>query len=97
MTTIKNQVTNREKSIEWVSDDNYIEVGEKVEMKKSSLPKRQQSINVFLRPLNKSPYRLPISPNITHLVRISFYNDNYSVESVSPPFNFPLKVSKCCL
>ncbi|XP_059071619.1 probable LRR receptor-like serine/threonine-protein kinase At5g48740 [Cryptomeria japonica] len=83
-----------ENGIEWVTDDNYIEVGQKVEIANSSLPVYQQSVRVFPRPLSKSCYQLPITPKVPHLVRIWFYNGNYSGESGSLLFKFSIETTE---
>ncbi|GLJ59098.1 hypothetical protein SUGI_1492690 [Cryptomeria japonica] len=83
-----------ENGIQWVPDDNYIQVGEKVEIRNSSMPEYQQSVRVFPGPLDKSCYQLPITPKVPHLARIWFYNGNYSVQSVSPLFRFSIETTE---
>lgn len=63
-------------------------------MKNSNLPENQQSVRIFPGPLNKSCYQLPITPNMPHLVRIRFYNGNYSGQSVSPLFQFSIETTE---
>ncbi|XP_057861604.2 probable LRR receptor-like serine/threonine-protein kinase At4g29180 [Cryptomeria japonica] len=82
-----------ENNIEWVPDDNYIEVGQKEEIKNSSLPLYEQSLRVFPQPLNKSCYKLPITRNVPHLVRIWFYNGNYSGQPDLPIFKFSIETT----
>ncbi|XP_059072107.1 probable leucine-rich repeat receptor-like protein kinase At2g28990 [Cryptomeria japonica] len=82
-----------ENNIEWVPDDNYIEVGQKEEIKNSSLPLYEQSLRVFPQPLNKFCYKLPITRNVPHLVRIWFYNGNYSGQPDLPIFKFSIETT----
>ncbi|GLJ57870.1 hypothetical protein SUGI_1382800 [Cryptomeria japonica] len=82
-----------ERNIKWVTDDNYIDLGQKVVIEDSSLPAYQQSLRVFPHPLNKSCYQLPITPNVPYLFRIRFYKGNYSGVPELPIFKYSIETT----
>ncbi|KAH9326582.1 hypothetical protein KI387_006760, partial [Taxus chinensis] len=80
-------------NIEWVTDDNYIDVGQKADINDSTVPVYQQTIRVFRQPLNKSCYQLPITPNVPHLFRIWFYKGNYTGLEELPSFMYSIETT----
>ncbi|XP_057812621.1 probable LRR receptor-like serine/threonine-protein kinase At1g67720 [Cryptomeria japonica] len=74
-------------NITWISDGNYIDVGEATNVSKSSIPYHLQSLRHFSKPLNKSCYSLPLNINVTYLVRLWFLFGNYNGIQELPSFN----------
>lgn len=72
-----------ENNIAWVTDANYIDVGEPADTGKGNLPTYLQRLRFFPKPLNKSCYRLPVSANVPYLLRLWFFVGNNSRFSVS--------------
>lgn len=83
-----------ENKISWVTDANYIDVGETAVTGNATLPSYLQRLRFFPKPLNKSCYRLPVSPNVPFLLRLWFSLGNYSGFSGSyPNFNYSIETS----
>lgn len=83
-----------ENKIAWVTDANYIDVGETAVTGNATLPSYLQRLRFFPKPLNKSCYRLPVSPNVPVLLRLWFSLGNYSGFSGSyPNFNYSIETS----
>jgi len=83
-----------ENNITWVTDANYIDVGETEVTGIATSPSYLQSLRFFPKPLNKSCYRLLVVPNVPHLLRLSFALGNYSRFSASyPVFTFTIETS----
>jgi hypothetical protein len=61
--------TNGE-NLTWVSDTNYIDVGQTVDTGNLSLPSYMQNLRSFPKPLNKSCYKLPVTPNVRYLLTV---------------------------
>jgi hypothetical protein len=74
-----------ENTIAWVTDANYIDVGETTDTGNASSPSYLQRLRFFPKPLNKSCYRLPVAPNVPYLLRIWFSVGNYRRFSGSYP------------
>ncbi|KAH9326586.1 hypothetical protein KI387_006764, partial [Taxus chinensis] len=67
-------------NITWVSDAHYIDVGRTAQnLNASTLPFELQSVRFFPGLQLKSCYRLPIAPNATHLLRLTFFSGNQSL------------------
>lgn len=83
-----------ENNIAWVTDATYIDVGETAVTGNATLPSYLQRLRFFPKPLNKSCYRLPVSPNVPYLLRLWFSLGNYSGFSGSyPNFKFSIETS----
>eukprot|EP00253_Pinus_taeda_P031186 PITA_31186 len=83
-----------ENKIAWVTDASYIDVGETAVTGNATLPSYLQRLRFFPKPLNKSCYRLPVSPNVPYLLRLWFSLGNYSGFSSSyPNFNYSIETS----
>lgn len=83
-----------ENKIAWVTDANYIDVGETAVTGNATLPSYLQRLRFFPKPLNKSCYRLPVSPNVPFLLRLWFSLGNYSGFSGSyPNFIYSIETS----
>ncbi|XP_057812625.2 putative leucine-rich repeat receptor-like serine/threonine-protein kinase At2g14440 [Cryptomeria japonica] len=74
-------------NITWISDGNYIDVGEAANVSNSSIPYPLQSLRHFSKSLNKSCYSLPLNINVTYLVRLWFLFGNYNGIQELPSFN----------
>ncbi|GLJ05674.1 hypothetical protein SUGI_0022790 [Cryptomeria japonica] len=72
--------TDLNTTITWVTDDDFIQnLGEKAESYYKDyydLDLHLGSLRVFPKPLNKSCYTLPLTPNVPHLLRLWFVDAN---------------------
>lgn len=83
-----------ENNIAWVTDANYIDVGEPADTGNANLPTYLQRLRLFPKPLNKSCYRLPVSGNVPYLLRLWFVLGNNSRFSGSyPNFTYTIETS----
>ena len=77
----------RENNIKWVTDANYIDVGQTGEIGNASASGSYlHTLRVFPKPLNKSCYQLPVLPNVPYLLRLWFAVGNYSGFKQLPSF-----------
>ncbi|GLJ05373.1 hypothetical protein SUGI_0017030 [Cryptomeria japonica] len=83
--------TDSAANITWISDGNYIDVGEVANVSNSSIPYHLQFLRYFPKPLNKSCYSLPLNINVTYLVRLWFLFGNYNGIQELPSFNVSLE------
>lgn len=74
-----------ENNIAWVTDANYIDVGETAVTGNATLPSYLQTLRFFPKPLNKSCYRFPVFRNVPYRLRLWFALGNYSRFSSSYP------------
>ncbi|KAH9326580.1 hypothetical protein KI387_006758, partial [Taxus chinensis] len=100
-------LTDPATGITWVTDDNYIDNSSSsiVPVYSSTLPFYMQNVRVFANPHNKSCYKLPVIPNVPHLLRIGFDPGtayalqqiphlDFSVEAVDMVFSIKVAVNK---
>ncbi|XP_057823867.2 probable LRR receptor-like serine/threonine-protein kinase At5g48740 isoform X2 [Cryptomeria japonica] len=82
--------TDPNTTITWVPDDDFIHnLGEKAESYYSYTVKFYLTrLRVFPKPVNKACYELPITPNLPHLLRLSFVKAN---SSASRGFNYSVE------
>ncbi|GLJ05676.1 hypothetical protein SUGI_0022850 [Cryptomeria japonica] len=84
--------TDPNTTITWVPDDNFIQnLGEKAESYYKDhydLDLYLGSLRVFPKPLNKSCYTLPLTPNVPHLLRLWFVDANSTRSAV---FNYSVE------
>ncbi|XP_057823865.2 probable LRR receptor-like serine/threonine-protein kinase At2g23950 isoform X2 [Cryptomeria japonica] len=82
--------TDPNTTIIWVPDDDFIHnLGEKAESYYSYTVKFYLTrLRVFPKPINKACYELPITPNLPHLLRLSFVKAN---SSASRGFNYSVE------
>ncbi|KAH9302098.1 hypothetical protein KI387_013681, partial [Taxus chinensis] len=84
--------TDPETNITWVTDDNYvIGGGLKVDINNSASPFYLQTARVFPKPNNKSCYRLPLTPNVPHLLRLWFNGGTFNGLQQFPRFDFSIE------
>ncbi|XP_059064835.1 probable LRR receptor-like serine/threonine-protein kinase At1g67720 [Cryptomeria japonica] len=74
-------------NMNWIVDANYIDVGNTANVSMPNTPFHMQSLRFFPKPLNKSCYRLPVSPNVNYLLRLWFLFGNYKESQKLPSFN----------
>ena len=82
-----------ENNIKWVSDANYIDVGEIGDTgnaTEQSYGSYLDSLRFFPKPLNKSCYHLPVVSNLPHLLRLWFVIGNYSGFQTLPSFAYSI-------
>lgn len=82
------QIDN-ETGITWIPDDNYIQGGRRESINDLSRKFYQRSLRVFPKPLRKSCYHLPITPNLPFLLRLFFVGFNYTNQS--PDFMYSIE------
>ncbi|KAH9326574.1 hypothetical protein KI387_006752, partial [Taxus chinensis] len=84
--------TDPETNITWVTDDNYIlSSGLKVDINNPNLPFYLQTARVFPKPNNKSCFRLPLTPNVPHLLRLWFNGGTFNGLQQIPRFDFSVE------
>jgi len=82
----------RENNVRWVTDANYIDVGQTGEIGNASASGSYlHTLRVFPKPLNKSCYQLPVLPNVPYLLRLWFAVGNYSGFKQLPSFAFSIE------
>ncbi|XP_057813449.2 probable LRR receptor-like serine/threonine-protein kinase At1g67720 isoform X2 [Cryptomeria japonica] len=79
--------TDSETNMTWIVDANYVDVGHTAKISVPNTPFHMQSLRFFPKSLNKSCYRLPVSPNVNHLLRLWFLYGNYKKSPKLPKFN----------
>lgn len=63
----------------WVTDANYIWVGQKAKIVSvQAYSSYLHNLGFFPKPLNKSCYELPVAPNVPYLLRLWFEVGNYT-------------------
>ncbi|XP_057813425.2 probable LRR receptor-like serine/threonine-protein kinase At1g67720 isoform X2 [Cryptomeria japonica] len=87
---IRNSIDS-ETNMTWIVDANYIDVGNIANFSMPNTPFHMQSLRFFPRPLNKSCYRLPVSPNVNYLLRLWFLFGDYKKFQTVPSFNFSVE------
>jgi hypothetical protein len=83
-----------ENKIIWVTDANYIEVGETADIGDSTeeaYGSSLQTLRFFPKPLNKSCYQLPVTPDVPYLLRLWFAVGNYTGFQMLPSFAFSIE------
>eukprot|EP00253_Pinus_taeda_P016644 PITA_16644 len=68
-------------NITWVPDDNYIDVGDTSyvgDASQGAYGSYLHTLRFFPKPLNKSCYQLPVTPNVPYLLRIWSVIGNYT-------------------
>lgn len=65
-----------ENNITWVTDANYIDVGQTASTGDASLSFYLQNQRFFPNPLKKACYQLPIASNVSYLIRAWFVAGN---------------------
>ncbi|GLJ05532.1 hypothetical protein SUGI_0019700 [Cryptomeria japonica] len=76
-----------ETNMSWIVDANYVDVAHTANVSMPNTPFYMQSLRFFPKPLNKSCYRLPVSPNVNYLLRLWFPFGNYKESQKLPSFN----------
>lgn len=79
-----------ENNISWITDANYIDVGNTSVTWDDSNPSFS-TLRFFQKPLTKSCYELPVTPNVTYLLRLGFLFGNYSGNQNYPSFAFTIE------
>lgn len=82
-----------ENNIQWVTDVNYIDVGETAytgDATQQAYDSSVHSLWFFPNPLKKSCYQLPVIPNVPYLLRLWFAIRNYTGFQNSSTFTFSL-------
>jgi hypothetical protein len=83
-----------ENNITWVTDANYINVGQTgkigdaIELGSGSY---SQNLRFFPKPLNKSCYQLPVTPDVPHLLRLWFAFGSSSAFEFLPSFSYSIE------
>jgi len=83
-----------ENNITWVTDANYIEVGETADigdLTEEAYGSSLQTLRFFPKPLNKSCYQLPVTPDVPYLLRLWFALGNYTGFQKLPSFSFSIE------
>lgn len=62
----------------WVTDNQFIEVGQIEDTHNLTFPSYLQNLRFFPKPLNKSCYHLPVKTDMRYLLRLWFAPGNYS-------------------
>eukprot|EP00253_Pinus_taeda_P024024 PITA_24024 len=76
----------------WVSDANYIDVGQTAEhLYDIVYGYVLHSLRVFPKPLEKSCYQLPVVPDVPYLLRLGFVVGSYSGFKRLPSFAFSIE------
>ena len=82
------------KNITWVADNNYIDVGEKVDIGDDfqiAYGSYLHTLCFFPKPLKKFCYQFPVNPNVPYLLRIWFSIGNYIGFKYFPRFNISVE------
>lgn len=61
----------------WVTDNQFIEVGQIKDTHNATFPSYLQNLRFFPKPLNKSCYHLPVKTDMRYLLRLWFAAGNY--------------------
>eukprot|EP00253_Pinus_taeda_P008326 PITA_08326 len=83
-----------EDNIAWVTDAPYIDIGETADIGNASqgaYGSYLHHLRLFPKPLNKSCYQLPVSPNVPYLLRLWFAVGNYDGFTELPSFSFSIE------
>nr|ABR16606.1 unknown [Picea sitchensis] len=83
-----------ENNITWVTDAGYIDVGQRADIdigNVSALGSYLHSLRYFPKPLNKSCYQLPVTPNAPYLLRLWFVAGNFSLVKGNLEFSFSIE------
>lgn len=80
-----------ENNITWVTDANYIDIGDTEDIGSATSPSYLQRLRFFPKPLNKSCYQLPVVPNVPYLLRLWFSLGNYSRFHNYPGFTYTIE------
>jgi hypothetical protein len=81
-----------ENNITWVTDADYIDVGETADIGNvNALGSPLDSLRFFPKPLKKSCYTLPVPSNVLYLLRLWFLIGNYSGFQTLRSFNYSFK------
>ncbi|XP_059072720.1 probable LRR receptor-like serine/threonine-protein kinase At1g67720 isoform X2 [Cryptomeria japonica] len=85
-------LTDSSTGITWTPDDKYIQGGYRKANNDQTLEFYHQSLRVFPKPLNKSCYHLPITPNVPFLLRLYFVGVRYT--NLIPNFNYSIETQE---
>lgn len=77
-------------NISWISDVNYIDVGDTAVTGDTTYP-ILSTLRFFPKPLNKSCYELPVTPDVPYLLRLWFSIGNYTAYQNYPTFTFTIE------